>query len=210
VQDFRAMISSLNNHTLSDARDRNAAIHRVFTSSLVETTPVNDAGLRSFIDHIFSLIGTGSTDSATRASGYMLLDNILNSNSSKNEKILSDGRMIAFIDRLPILFETIQPTEIESFLILFHNLLQQQQDILTTTLTRALPKLIARITRILRSSSNSSSSSSSNSNGSESNNGGGGVLDVRQHTMLCGLRLINIIIRSSNSKYSNLLLSSMN
>jgi len=194
------MIASYMNDTSGDARDRNAVAHRLFTTAaLLDPVAENDVGLRTVCDHLFSLVGSSTGDSRTRASGYLLLNSVLSTSSTKNGKLLSDGRMSVFLDRLPTLYETLEAEEVEPFVALFATLLRT--DILSTALQRNLPKLISRISRILRSSSDPAGV------GGGGGGGGGGITGVSRHRVLAGLTVCTAIARSS---YQNLLQPAVN
>ena len=201
------MIASIAKDTDGDGRDRNAAIHRVFSTPALSNSAMSKAGgggnngTKVFIDHALGLISAGSTDAATRASGYLLLDSILSKNTGgpHAEKICNDGRLSSWLDRLPTLYEGLKGIEVDSLLALFKTLLQGgggQLESLHPMLQRALPKLINRISRVLKPSHSSTGTDEA----------GGGILSVQQCTMLAGLRLLTAIARST---YQNLLLSSI-
>ena len=206
------MIAALANDTVNDNHDRNSAIHRVFgTSQLSESAPVGSEGMRDFTSYVFTLLGSSTTDTTERASGYLLLNSIINVNNGPHvEKLCSDGRLGAFIDRLPTLYEMLQGVEVDALLQLMCTLLRvghgqggtsgYKENLLAPALQRALPKLIARIARLLKSSNSTTGAAAAGENNASA---GAGLLGAAQHTMLAGLRLVTAVAQSS---YQNLLL----
>ena len=180
------MIASFMNDTAGDVRDRNALTRRLFScGSLVDNVSDTDTGFRGLCDHVFTQIGTGSTDASVRAGGYLLLNTIISAFSRKTDKFLSDGRLSGFLDRLPTLFESLGEVEVEPLVSLFETLLSV--DILSPVFLRMLPKLISRISRIMRTSGEN----------------GSGMIGVSRLRVQVGLSLLVAIARSS---FQNLLL----
>ena len=137
----------------SDEGAKQSVLHRLMSTNLIASVAEADVGLRSVVDSLLDGVALAN-EPMERSNGYILMNNALCANSDQCIKVIADGRMTAFIDRFPTLFERMSATEVDSFLTLFSTLLDV--DGCSTGLSRSLPKLIGRIARILKAGNSNS------------------------------------------------------